>query len=307
LAIIAIVLVALVGIAEVGLRFALGLGNPVLIASDPACDYILKPDQNLFRFFVHTHINHYGMRSEEVPPSRTPGTLRLLFVGDSITYGTSHVDQQQIFTEVLHRDLPAMLHRPVEVLNASASAWAIDNELSYVRSRGIFQSDLVLLVLNDGDVTQPRATMEEVGDDFPRQRPTMAISELYTRLLKPRIFHILSRKDAGDAVAANADITIQKNLADLDAFNKLVTEEGARMVIVYTPFRRDIPGLSARPQAVLHDWTSSRHIPMVDVTSAEFPYSSKQITVDNGVHFNAKGHLIVAQEIEKSWPQLAVH
>jgi hypothetical protein len=26
----------------------------------------LKPDQNVFRFFGHTRINHYGMRSDDI-------------------------------------------------------------------------------------------------------------------------------------------------------------------------------------------------------------------------------------------------
>src|ERR1039458_2847959 len=48
-------------LTEAGLRFILGLGNPILIQSDAACSYILKPDQDVKRFFVHTRINHYGM------------------------------------------------------------------------------------------------------------------------------------------------------------------------------------------------------------------------------------------------------
>lgn len=151
-----LVLVALVGFIEGVLRFVLGVGNPVLIAPDPYCEYILKPDQHIFRFFAHIDTNHLGMRSDEVPAKRSPDTLRLMLVGDSIVYGTSRVDQHQIFSEILHHDLPSIVHEPVEVLNTSAGGWAIENELSYIRSRGIFKSDMVLLVLNNGDLTQPR-------------------------------------------------------------------------------------------------------------------------------------------------------
>src|SRR5580692_10189695 len=73
---------------EAALRFGLGLGNPVLIEPDSACSYILKPDQDVRRFFVHTRINHYGKRSDEVTIPHAAGTLRLMFVGDSLTYGT---------------------------------------------------------------------------------------------------------------------------------------------------------------------------------------------------------------------------
>jgi hypothetical protein len=297
------VLLVLVGIFEAVLRFGLGLGNPVLIAPDSACGYILKPDQNVLRFFSHTHVNHYGMRSAEVASTRDPHTLRIMFVGDSVTYGTSRVDQQQIFTEILHRDLPAILHQPVEVLNASASAWAIDNELSYIRSRGLFHSDTVLLVLNDGDVTQSRATMAEVRDDLPQKRPPTAIGELYERYVRPRLFSALMRTDAGDGVAANADGTIRQNMADLDALEALVTGQGARLVIIYAPFRGDAPNQSANAQAVLRNWTASHQVAMFDLTSVELHYSSREITLDN-IHFNAKGHRVVAEAIEKEWPEL---
>ncbi len=297
-------LLAILGAIECVLRFGLGLGNPVLIAADPACMYTLKPDQDIFRFFAHTHVNHFGMRSDEVSARRAPGTLRILFVGDSITYGTSRVDQRQLFTEILHRDLPTIVHRPVEVLNASAGGWAIDNEYSYVRSRGAFQSDLVLLVLNSGDLSQRRSTMAEVGFELWSQRPSTAIEELYLRYVKPRLFHTAIAVDAGDVADQSAETTIRGNLSELDSFQALVASQGSRLVIAYVPFRMDIPDGSAHWLALLKAWTASRHVPLLDLTSAEAPYPSQEITLDHGLHLNAIGHLAVAHEMEKLLPAL---
>ena len=288
-------------IFEGSLRFGLGLGNPILIQPDPACDYILKPDQNVMRFFVRTHINHYGMRSDEIAAEHKTGTLRLLFVGDSVTYGTNRVDQKDIFTEVLHRELPAIVHRPVEVLNASAGAWAPDNELSYIQSRGTFHSDIVLLVLNDGDLTQPRSTIAMVGDDLPQQRPASAIGELFSRYIRPRLFHLIRKSDAGDSVVANADEVTRRNLADIERIDELATSQGARLIIIYIPIRKDIPQESKSAGALLQAWSMAHHESMVDLTNAEAPYSFSEITLDNGVHLNAKGHLAIARAIEQSW------
>jgi hypothetical protein len=300
-----IFLVLLVGVTEASLRFGLGLGNPVLITPDADCSYILKPDQTVRRFFARTHVNHFGMRSDEVPNVRQAGVLRLMFVGDSITYGTSRVDQAELFTEIVHRELPAIVHRPVEVLNASAGAWAPDNELAYIRSRGIFNSDIVLLVLNDGDLTQPRNTIEAVGDDLPRERPATAIGELFTRYIKPRIGHLLGRSDAGDRIAANSDDVLRKNLEDLASTDELVKSQGARLMIVYIPFSRDIPELSNGSASILKAWCDAHHVGMFDLTSAEASHSATEITLDNGVHLNAKGHEVIAQELERSWLQVA--
>jgi GDSL-like lipase/acylhydrolase family protein len=290
-------------LAEVSLRAILGLGNPVLITPDAACNFVLKPNQNIYRFFAHTRVNRDSMRSDDFAPNRPQGTLRLMFLGDSLTYGTSRVDQKQIFAEILHRDLPSIVHRPVEVLNASAGAWAPSNELSYLRSRGIFNADIVLWVVNDGDVGQPRATIGEVGDDLPQRRPALALGELWSRYLRLQLMHIMSRQDAGDSVVHNAAATIQQNLAVFDEGNALVQSHGARLVMIYLPFRADVPQASASSQTILRDWASKNHVPMLDLTSTEQAYPASEISLDHGVHFNAKGNAIVANAIEKLWPE----
>jgi hypothetical protein len=299
-----LVLIVAACVSEAILRFGLGLGNPVLIQADPACDYIVKPDQDVVRFFAHTHINHYGMRSEDVTAAHQAGTLRLLFVGDSITYGTTRVDQREIFTEILHRELPVIVHRPVEVLNASASAWAPDNELSYIESRGTFHSDLVFLVLNDGDLTQPRSTIAMVGDDLPQRRPASAIGELYSRYIRPRIFHIIGKSDAGDSTVAGANDVTRRNLENIQRIDDLATSQGARLIIIYIPIRKDVPVESNGAAEILQAWSNDHHVSMFDLTNTEASYSPKEITLDNGIHLNAKGHLAVARAIEQAWPGL---
>jgi lysophospholipase L1-like esterase len=244
------------------------------------------------------------MRSDPFPAAHPAGTLRILFVGDSIPYGTTRVDQRGIFTEILHRDLPAVVKQPVEILNASAGAWAPDNELSYLRSRGLFHADLVVLVLNNGDLTQPRATVAEVGDDLPLKRPATAIGEFCSRYLRPRMMHWLRHGDAGDAMAANADRVTRKNLADLDEIQQLAAAQRARLVIAYLPFRRDIPQPASAAEASFKAWADAHHVPMFDLTSAELPYSVGEITLDNGVHFNDRGNAVVAHAMEQSWQQV---
>lgn len=299
-----VALLVVTGSAELVLRFVFGLGNPVLIQPDSACAYIEKPDQNVYRFFCHTRTNRYGMRSDEIASTPAPGVLRIMFVGDSITYGTGRVDQKNIFAEIVRRDLQAQLHRPVEALNASASAWAIDNEFSYVRSRGIFGSKLVMLVLNSGDLTQRRATMAEVGQDNLVVRPATALGELWSRYFRPRLARRFGdlrgavHVDAGDTVTQNAERTVQDNLEELDAFNSFVTARGARFLIVYAPFRRDIPKVSAQSLASLDDWSARHHVPLLDLTASEAAYPIREISLDGGVHFNVRGNQVVAERIE---------
>ena len=291
-----------VGAAEGVLRFGLGLGNPVLLASDSDCNYIIRPNQKLFRFFQHTSINSYGMRSDEVAAQRIPHSLRLMFIGDSITYGTSRVGQSKIFTEILHHELPGILHEPVEVLNASANGWAPDNELSYASSRGIFQSDMVFLVLNSGDLSQPRANLDDAGDASPLRPEATAIGELFDRGIKPRLFSTKIRKDAGDSANLQADDIVRSNLADLERFRMLVASQNARFVVIYIPIQLEIATASPHFERILRDWAGLHKVPLMDLTSAITPYSIREISVDGGTHFNAKGHRVLADAMERMWP-----
>jgi lysophospholipase L1-like esterase len=146
--------------------------------------------------------------------------------------------------------------------------------------------------------------LADVGDDLPQRRPATAIGELFTRYLRPRIFHSAAHRDAGDSIVANANSTIRANLADLDSIEKLAIGAGARFSIVYAPFRRDVPKQSANAQSILRAWANAHRVPLLDMTSVELPYSSGEITMD-GLHFNARGHWIVAQAIERAWPTVA--
>lgn len=298
-------LIAVLCLAEAVLRFGLGFGHPILIAPDPDCGYIVKPDQHAFRFFSHTDINRYGMRSAEVPNLRIPHSLRVMFVGDSTTYGTSRIDQSRVFTELVHSELPAIVHEPVEVLNASASGWAIHNELSYVRSRGAFLSDIVVLVLNSEDLKQLPATFAKARDELPVKPEDTALGELFDRLLFSHTLPELEPANAGVDLRSSEAAEERRNLADLDTFVSLVEQHHERMALLYIPFPKDIHRDSEASAAVLRRWSSVNHVPLLDLTAVESQYSPKEITLGDGKHLNVRGHRIVATAIEESWPQLS--
>ena len=145
------ILVVLV-VCEILLRLIFGFGSPVLYQADADCGYMPRPDQDVHRFFSHNYINHWGMRCGEIQPEPAAGTQRFFFIGDSVTYATSYVDQDKIWTSLLGRSLPAVAHQPVEILNMSGGGWAPGNEWGYLRSRGTFHSNVVFIVMTSGDL-----------------------------------------------------------------------------------------------------------------------------------------------------------
>ncbi len=290
---------------ELTLRYTLGLGDALMLEPDAASSYVIKPDQHVYRFFSHTDINHWSMRSPAFSLQKAPGVYRVLLIGDSMTYGSTQVDQKDIFSSLLQAELPAQLHTPVDVLNGSAGAWAIGNETGFLRSRGSFDADLVVLVLNSGDIAQPPATLSDLGGDAATVKPLCALCELWTRYLRDKIIpqHQSPKMDAGTTLSTNI-ANIKANLAYLGEFQALTKQDHARMGIVFLAMRKYVPehAQTSAPE-ILADWAKQHQVPLIDATGAETVFSTEQMTRD-GIHFKAKGHRVAATYIEQRWNDL---
>ena len=289
-------LLMLLGLTELGLRMFVGFGSPILYDRNPAYGYFTKPNQHTRRLFARTSTNSLGMRSPEFTVAKPPGTLRLMFLGDSITYGTTQVNQDDIFVELVRKDLSSEFHRRVEEINASANAWAITNENAFLQSRGTYNSDCVLLVLNSGDLDQPFSDFSDVAG-AQTARPVSAIGELLTRLLA--LWNHSSQHDAGTTIE-NDPATEQSNLQKLSNMANFTRTHGSNFLLVFVPFRREITqGAKSSAQYPLRQWAESEAVDLIDLTSAVSAYETKAVTLRDGVHFNALGNRLLADSLEK--------
>lgn len=213
-----VLLLGILVLLEVGLRLLVGLGNPLLYVADPDIGYLLAPNQRTRRFGNRMVINEYSMRSPMITKSRSPSTLRVLLLGDSIANGASWTDQEQTISALLTTQLELIIGKAssqgedvapqekatgdrqkdrksqvklverIEVLNASANSWGPQNQLAYLKRFGTFEAQAVVLLLNTDDLFAPVPTSEAVGRDrnYPNRKPLFAIAELFHRYLEPK-------------------------------------------------------------------------------------------------------------------------
>jgi hypothetical protein len=91
-----LLLTLLVSLTEFILR-VIGFGEPVLYQNNG--NYILKPDQKVKRFKgSKVIINKFGMRTN-YKWSDNKNVNKILFFGDSVTFGGSYVDNLNLFSE----------------------------------------------------------------------------------------------------------------------------------------------------------------------------------------------------------------
>lgn len=291
---------------EIALRGIFGLGNPLLYKADPNCGYVAQPNQDIVRFFHRNAINSQSMRSPEFAAKPPANTLRVLCVGDSVTYGTTYVEQEQTFPTRLAALLLDAVHTPVEVLNASAGGWAPGNELGYLKSRGTFNAHVVLFIWNTPDVSQPFADFKP-SLSMPTERPRTAIGETWARYVKPRIFRgNAAPPDPGSVPGGTTDAAqVAANLQMLVDARELAEKGGAKFAVVFVPSPAEGWQTPAFEQdhARLAAFAAEKHIPLLDLTDAFRTQGWLALSVD-GIHLKPEGNEVVAKEIARHWDML---
>lgn len=137
-----------VALLEVVLRFC-GFGNVEIYAADPKLYWKLKPNQNCFTKIDHkpVRINSLGTRGPEFDPVKPPGTLRILSLGDSRTFGWG-LAETEAYSGLLEQYLRDELgqKRRIEVINAGVNAWSFSQMLVYFKDIALtYSPDVVIL------------------------------------------------------------------------------------------------------------------------------------------------------------------
>ena len=95
------------------------------------------------------------------------------------------MDQAALLTARLETRLVEALERPATVGNISAGSWGPGNLLAYVKTFGLFDADILVLVLSSHDHTDHPTFEPVVGVErrMPDRTPLFALSEVTHRFL----------------------------------------------------------------------------------------------------------------------------
>lgn len=129
-------------LAEVALRMT---GHrmvfPRMVVEDPHTVYRLKPNvqvRTIYRgYFDYEYtVNSQGLRAPADVVTPKPDSLqRLLFVGDSFTFGVG-VDDSATYPARVDARLRRWCNRPLELVNAGVGGFGTSHELSFLRYYG---------------------------------------------------------------------------------------------------------------------------------------------------------------------------
>lgn len=298
LTIAALVIMALLIGVELMARFYLGLGDPPLSMTDPEIEYLFKPSRTYHRFGNVIRFNAYSMRSDDFTSTKIdPSELRVMVIGDSVVNGGVLTDQSRLATTLLGHFLAPDLHRKVVVGNISAGSWGPPNELAYLKKFGLFDADIIVLVMSSHDYADAPTfqPLVDVSPSFPGHTPWCATWEAVTRYL-PQYLGRSSNEPTTPALPAQKDI--DRCLAATRELIELARSKGAQVIAVQHPERDEVGGRFACGHAELKAIFVECGVPVIQldpVFSAEL--AAGRNPYRDHIHPNELGQELIARQL----------
>jgi HEAT repeat protein/lysophospholipase L1-like esterase len=264
---------ALVALLEGGARLFAPERPPVAVA-DYIWDWQTKWDGEFYT--IHSdgvgwppweEINGDGVRDRTHAPEKPEGTLRLVFLGDSVTLGAG-IKPAEAFPQVLQSRLDAE-GRPVEVFNVALWGWSTRQErLAYERIARRYRPDAVVLAVCLNDLPELQNNLV---------RPPGLIAALHERSAFVRwvvdapgreirsVEELFGRKDSARVRQAFA-----RFFDEVRALRREVEADGAGLSLLVFPFRFQVEPGAPPPtaQEEIASFAAAEGIPCLDLLPA---------------------------------------
>ena len=134
LSVILIFILFCLKILDIVLAKKYGLGTPLIYKYSNIVGYEIEPNQKLKRLGNNIEINKYGMRSsnwkDDIPN-------KILFYGDSVTYGGSIVSNQDLFSENVCRILKETKNKKFTCGNYGVNGYNLEGISKKIRFKKI--------------------------------------------------------------------------------------------------------------------------------------------------------------------------
>jgi lysophospholipase L1-like esterase len=255
-------------------------------------------------------INSYGLRGREVGPPE-PGTLRVLVLGDSVTFGHG-VAEDDTFVRKLEIQREGR-EPPIEVVNAGIPGWSTRQQrIFYERHSAGIAPDLVLVgfVLNDFteihrglvrlDPGREVALFRTLGWLARRSAVVASAKRGYETLRSPeqREIHEI-RELATRSESPEVQRAMDQTIDELRSLAGLVRARGEEFGVVVFPFRFQLleEGLEA-PQRRLRGFAEAEGVAFLDTLPLLSGYPAGEVLLDHD-HFTSVGHALVAEALSE--------
>jgi lysophospholipase L1-like esterase len=270
-------------------------------------------------------INSQGLRCPEIPLAKPDHERRILFLGDSVTFG-SNVDENASFVSLVQQHFGQVgSERRITTINASVPAYSPCHELDLLEEVGLrYHPDLIVHVfcLNDvlgrfqlerfggcsrGFAPPIRSRLEWSG----LARAARAWRAAATRPTEDELMRIRATYSPRRVLYEPESSDVQRGWRmTLDNMEQIVAaarHASVPLAIAFTPHRDQLSLQNegaVHPQAVLAAFADRHGIPFLDLVPVFREYVAGSASPPTALyvdrlHFSAAGHRLAAEAIHR--------
>ena len=320
LAALAVGLLVMLALGEIALR-VVDLGHAYYSApelyqpiDDPRVQFEPRPSFVGYSEGTSVTTNSRGLRERELPLAKPPGTRRVVFIGDSVTFGPGIRDDQP-YARQLEAALTESGAGPVQTVNAGVVGYNSIQELARLQNVGLaYQPDVVVLTFLVNDLLEtftifdhqyePDGLLADVKVWLRRN------SHLY-RFLQDvywRVGQEARRSREGSTQPLRKRDRLEDRLATLDQMIQLARANGSSFLLVIYPDNLDDPvspgpsGERTTMREELTQFAAREQVPLVDLTSALGDVRdsrARQYRLREDPHPSVEGHRVIAEALRQ--------
>jgi len=301
-------------LAEVTFR-VLGYGNLEIYSPDPKVYWRLRPNQNCYTKIGRkpVHINSHGTRGSEFQIPKPNDVVRILCLGDSVTFGWG-LSEQETYAKILERRLQEDLKdgRKIEVINAGVNAWSYPQLSIYLREYGLrFQPDYAVLAganlwTQFGENSDPEFVKKFMWR--VRLKNFLRRFALYHYVVEVQLedFYQKHRTKFMPVDPKQDQMFKEQQKSDPDAYFREVIERfcqiaitnGVKPLVLHTPVQTDLEkGVDGAVLPSKRQVAQKLNVPLVDPTEEMKDKTGSLFLEADPVHYNAAGSEIIARHL----------
>jgi lysophospholipase L1-like esterase len=311
-------LLVMLVLGEVALR-VVDLGHPYysapelyLPSDDPRVLFEPRPSFDGFSEGVWLTTNTRGLRERELPLPKPPGTRRVVFLGDSVTFGAGVKDDEP-FPRLLETAVNGSGSGPIQTVNTGVVGYNTVQELARLEQAGLpYQPDVVVLTFVVNDLLETFSIFDH------QYEPTGLLagpkvwlrrnSHLYrfAQQMYWRLGQELRRAREGPTEPLRKRERMEERLANLSEIVRTTRANGASFLLVLYPDNLSdpvSPGPSGEHLTVreeLERFSAREHVPLYDLTT-EFgdvrDPRARRYRLREDPHPSAEGHRVIAEAL----------
>jgi len=295
-------------ILEVTARF-IGFGDPIIYYNAAWGGIRPLPGQQVERLKgITVTIDGNGFRTAT---PKVQGALRILYLGDSVTWGGSSVDDTMLFTEVA-ADVLRARGLKVYAMNAGVNGSSLMNQADiYLHSQD--SVDVLVWLFPWGDVHRAYATAGYLWP--PTKKPRFALVEAIDHII--RVYWLTSFRTGGQGAPEEyihpevpygyeeffdrvLPDRFRRNLDALDEALSKALSKGIPVIVGITPEQTEAHLVPNPTKAIeLLRNLEARGVHIMDLHSVIGAAADIESVYIDNIHFNSRGHRLIGEALGK--------